>query len=66
MEYKLIFLSMANSPEFTLNNFQHEQFYFVVSGSKIIVHGNPENNLEMTVYISALKYTRLILFILDM
>jgi hypothetical protein len=25
---------------------QHSQFYFVVSGLKIIGHGNPDNNLE--------------------
>jgi hypothetical protein len=25
---------------------QHAQFYFVVSGLKIIGHGNPHNNLE--------------------
>jgi hypothetical protein len=25
---------------------QHAQFYFVISGLKIIGHGNPDNNLE--------------------
>jgi hypothetical protein len=29
----------------------HKQFYFVVSGLKIIGHGNPDSNLEITVYI---------------
>jgi hypothetical protein len=29
----------------TLKNFRM-QFYFIVSGFKIIVHGNPDNNLE--------------------
>jgi hypothetical protein len=28
-----------------LNNF-HEQFYFVASGSRIVGHENPDNNLE--------------------
>jgi len=33
-----------------------KQFYFVVSGLKIIGHGNPDNNLESP-YISYLNLT---------
>jgi hypothetical protein len=32
----------------------HKQFYFVVSGLKIICHGNPDNNLESLCIITVL------------
>jgi hypothetical protein len=69
MEYENVIPKLSLLIESILKStkqFYHAQFYFVVSGLKIIGHGNPDNNLEMTLYISALKHTRLILFILDM
>jgi hypothetical protein len=55
MEYENIIRKLLLSIESIQHNakqlqhacvfFAREQFYFVVSGLKIIVHGNPDNNL---------------------
>jgi hypothetical protein len=38
-------------------HFQHAQLYFVVSGLKIIGHGNPDNNLES--YLTIPRYFKI-------
>jgi hypothetical protein len=39
-------LLLIESILYNAKQLQHVQFYFVVSGYKIIGHGNPDNNLE--------------------
>jgi hypothetical protein len=48
-EYKSVTQKVLLLTESILQNskqLQHAQFFFVVSGLKIIGHGNPDNNLE--------------------
>jgi hypothetical protein len=49
MEYESItqkVLLLKNSILQTAKQPQHEEFYFVVFGVKIITHGNPDSNIE--------------------
>jgi hypothetical protein len=49
MEYESVsrkFLLLIESILQIAKQLQHVQFYFVISGLKIISHGNPDSNLE--------------------
>jgi hypothetical protein len=49
MEYEILIQKVISLIESLLQNaeqLQHAQFYIVVTGLKIIGHGNPDNNLE--------------------